>query len=317
MCLALNCDPLLGSQMIIQTHNLGKRFGDRWAVKNLNLTVEKGQIFGFLGPNGAGKSTTIRMLLNLIRPSAGCFELLSQRVGSSGKKIYARIGALVEKPDFYLYLTAEKNLEILAALSGCNSRQRIREVLEIVNLQERAQENVRNYSHGMKQRLGIAQALLHDPELVILDEPTSGLDPEGIHEIRELIISLASEREMTILLSSHQLHEVEQVCTHMAIIDNGSMVVQGAVKELLGKTDFYVTEVRIDRPEDAYQLLKTEKWLDDITLDDELLKVHLSADSRPLLAEFLVRHDFRIYSIIPRTSLEDYYLTLLKKRHGR
>lgn len=303
--------------MVIKTYDLGKRFGNRWAVKDLNLTVEKGQIFGFLGPNGAGKSTTIRMLFNLIRPSTGTFELLSQKVDCSGQKVYARIGALVEKPDFYLYLSAEKNLEILAALSGCQNRRRIQEVLEIVGLQDRAGESVRNYSHGMKQRLGIAQALLHNPELVILDEPTSGLDPEGIHEIRELIISLAREREMTILLSSHLLHEVEQVCTHMAIIDNGSMVVQGSVKDLLGQTDFYVTEVQVDRPDAAFRLLKNEEWLDDITLEGEILKVHLNADSRPLLSECLVRSGFKIFSIVPRTSLEDYYLTLLKIRHGQ
>ncbi|MBU0710895.1 ABC transporter ATP-binding protein [bacterium] len=302
--------------MMLQTFNLSKRFGSRQAVKDLNLSVEKGQVFGFLGPNGAGKSTTIRMLLNLIRPSSGSFELLSQNVKSSGQKIYSRIGALVEKPDFYLYLSAEKNLKILGSLSGGVDKERINAVLEIVRLQDRARENVRNYSHGMKQRLGIAQALLNQPELVILDEPTSGLDPEGIHEMRELIVSLAREQDMTVVLSSHLLHEIEQVCTHMAIIDNGSLIVQGSVEELLRKTDFYVTEISVDNPERAFNHLKTEKWVKDITLENGLLKVHVSVEKRPVLAEFLIHNHFKVFSIVPRTSLEDYYLSLLKTRHG-
>lgn len=302
--------------MIVQTFNLGKRFGNRWAVKDLNLKVERGQVFGFLGPNGAGKSTTIRMLLNLIRPSTGSFELLSQDVHAAGHKLYSRIGALVEKPDFYLYLTAEKNLKMLGALSGGVSDARIDEVLDIVRLRDRAKENVKNYSHGMRQRLGIAQALLHKPELVILDEPTSGLDPEGIHEIRELISVLATEQKMTVFLSSHLLHEIEQVCTHMAIIDNGTLIVQGAVNDLLRKSDFYVTEISVDDPERAYNHLKTEKWIKDISIENSLVKVHVLAEKRPDLAEFLVRNQFKVFSIVPRTSLEDYYLSLLKTRHG-
>jgi len=285
-------------------------------VKDLNLTVEKGQIFGFLGPNGAGKSTAIRMLVNLIRPSSGSFELLSQSVRYSGQKIYSRIGALVEKPDFYLYLSAEKNLKILGSLSGGVDSNRISEVLEIVRLQDRARENVRNYSHGMRQRLGIAQALLSQPELLILDEPTSGLDPEGIHEIRELIVSLAREQNMTVMLSSHLLHEIEQVCTHMAIIDNGSLVVQGSVEELLYKTDFFVTEILVDNPERAFNHLKSEKWVKEIIIENGLLKVHISAEKRPVLAEYLIHNHFKVFSIVPRTSLEDYYLSLLKSRHG-
>ena len=298
--------------MILKTINLSKRFGHRWAVKDLNLAVEKGQIFGFLGPNGAGKSTTIRMLLNLIRPSSGSFELFSKNVKSYGQKIYARIGALVEKPDFYLYLSAEKNLRFLGALNGGVSRKRIYEVLEIVGLAERAKDLVRSYSHGMKQRLGIAQALLCDPELVILDEPTSGLDPQGIKEIRELIIRLAHEQGMTIFLSSHLLHEIEQVCTHMAIIDKGIMVVQGNVHNLLRETDFFVTEVHVSEPQRAFDLLRQEKWVHKVALEDGLLKVQLPGESRPRLTEILIKNDFAVAAIVPRTSLEDYYLSLLK-----
>jgi len=298
--------------VILKTLNLSKRFGHRWAVKDLNLEVEKGQIFGFLGPNGAGKSTTIRMLLNLIRPSSGSFELFSKNVKSHGQKIYTRIGALVEKPDFYLYLSAEKNLHFLGALNGGVSRKRIYEVLEIVELAERAKDMVRSYSHGMKQRLGIAQALLCYPELVILDEPTSGLDPQGIKEIRELIIRLAHEQGMTIFLSSHLLHEIEQVCTHMAIIDKGIMVVQGDVHNLLRETDFFVTEVQVNEPQRAFDLLQRENWVHKVALEDGLLKVQIPGESRPVLTEFLIKNDFAVSAIVPRTSLEDYYLSLLK-----
>jgi ABC-type multidrug transport system ATPase subunit len=302
--------------MILQTFNLSKRFGDRWAVRDLNISVEKGQIYGFLGPNGAGKSTTIRMLLSLIRPSAGSFELLSQNIKRRHHKIYANIGALVEKPDFYLYLTADKNLRILGALSGGVNAKRIDEVLDIVDLADRSKEMVRNYSHGMKQRLGIAQALLAYPELIILDEPTSGLDPEGIHEIRELIVSLAKDQGITVLLSSHLLHEVEQTCTHMGIIDMGTLVVQGEVNELLKVKKFYITEVNVDNPERAFEYLKNEKWIRDIQLEKGVLKVSIDTDKRALLTENLVRHQFSVYSVVPRTSLEDYYLSLLKVRHG-
>jgi ABC-type multidrug transport system ATPase subunit len=298
--------------VILKTFNLSKRFGHRWAVKDLNLEVEKGQIFGFLGPNGAGKSTTIRMLLNLIRPSSGSFELFSKNIRSYGQKIYTRIGALVEKPDFYLYLSAAKNLQFLGALNGGVSRKRIHEVLEIVELAERAKDKVRSYSHGMKQRLGIAQALLFDPELVILDEPTSGLDPQGIKEIRELIIRLAHEQGMTIFLSSHLLHEIEQVCTHMAIIDKGIMVVQGDVHNLLRETDFFVTEVQVDDSQRAFELLRQEAWVKKVSIVDELLKVQMPGESRPALTEFLVKNNFAVSAVVPRTSLEDYYLSLLK-----
>ncbi|MCK4640047.1 MAG: ABC transporter ATP-binding protein [Candidatus Marinimicrobia bacterium] len=302
--------------MVLQTFNLSKRFGNRWAVKNLNLSVEKGQIFGFLGPNGAGKSTTIRMLLNLIRPTNGSFELLSKNIKNHGQKIYSNIGALVEKPDFYLYLSAEKNLRILGSLGGEMSPDRINEVLEIVKLVDRAKDKVRNFSHGMNQRLGIAQALLSYPELIILDEPTSGLDPQGIKEIRELIVTLAQEHEITVFLSSHLLHEIEQTCTHMAIIDNGALVVQGGVEKLLRETDFYVTEVIVDQPERACDLLKIERWIKKVSIAENVIKVQIMEKERPRLTEFLVRNHFAVYSVVPRTSLEDYYLSLLKKKEA-
>ena len=302
--------------MILKTVNLSKRFGHRWAVADLNLEVESGQIFGFLGPNGAGKSTTIRMLLGLIRPTRGTYEFFGRPAHQSGVGAYRKIGALVEKPDFYLYLSARRNLQMLGELSGGVNHQRINEVLEIVNLRDRIDDKVRNYSHGMRQRLGIAQAILHDPELIILDEPTTGLDPMGIKEIRELIASLANDFSKTIFLSSHLLHEVEQVCSHMAIIDNGQLVVQGAVHDLLRTTDFFVTEIVVDDPVKARAVLTDDSRVRDITLTDNSLKVHAATESRPGIIESLVENGLKISAVIPRTSLEDYYLSLVQHSDG-
>jgi len=296
---------------------LSKRFGQRWAVADLNLAVEPGQIFGFLGPNGAGKSTTIRMLLALIKPSRGSYEFFGQDTRRKGSVVLRKIGALVEKPDFYLYLSAARNLQMLGELSGGVSRQRIGEVLDIVKLRDRIGDKVKNYSHGMRQRLGIAQAILNDPELIILDEPTTGLDPVGIKEIRELIVGLARDFGKTIFLSSHLLHEVEQTCTHMAIIDNGKLVVQGAVHDLLKTTDFFITEIIVDDPERARAILTSETRIDKITLAENVLKVHASDEARPEIIERLVQNGLKVSAVIPRTSLEDYYLSLVQHSDGQ
>ncbi|MCX6233524.1 MAG: ATP-binding cassette domain-containing protein [Bacteroidetes bacterium] len=219
---------------IIKISGLSKRFGDIQAVEDLNLTVYSQDIYGFLGPNGSGKSTTIRMMLSLVRPDKGSVHIFGMPLQGNRKAILSRIGALVEKPDFYDYLTAYKNLEILATYSGKKvSASQIMDVLALTGLHDRAESKVKTFSKGMKQRLGIAQALLHQPELIILDEPTAGLDPQGVKDVRDLIIQLNSEMKKTILLSSHQLHEIEQLANRMIIIDMGRAVVEGYVAELL------------------------------------------------------------------------------------
>lgn len=224
----------MDSDKVIEIVNLSKHFRDLKAVNNLNLNVYKGDVFGFLGPNGAGKSTTIRMLVSLITPSEGSIKVFGNTLRHHRKEILGKIGAIVEKPDFYGYLSAYKNLEILGKISGKEiGKNRIMEVLELVGLEKRFKSKVKTYSHGMKQRLGLAQALLHDPELIILDEPTTGLDPQGMKEIRDLIIYLSKEKQKTIFLSSHVLYEVELVANRMIIIDKGSAKVEGYVEELL------------------------------------------------------------------------------------
>jgi ABC-type multidrug transport system ATPase subunit len=212
---------------------LTKQFGARTVVSGLELAVERGDIYGFLGPNGAGKTTTLRMLLGLIRPTAGEVELFGERFTPRRRDLLARVGAIVEAPAFYLDLTGRHNLRMLASLTGPCKPARIDEVLERVGLRDRADDKVRVYSHGMRQRLAIAAALLPAPELVILDEPTNGLDPFGIRELRTLIRSLADDSGLTVVLSSHLLAEVEQVCRRAVVIAGGRARWQGDVAALL------------------------------------------------------------------------------------
>ncbi|MBL7074244.1 ABC transporter ATP-binding protein [candidate division KSB1 bacterium] len=302
--------------IVLRTINLSKRFGNRWAVDDLNLEVHRGEVFGFLGPNGAGKSTTIRMLLSLIKPSRGDVELFGRSVKRESHRSLERIGAMVESPDFYNYLSARRNLDILGKLSGGVDGSRIDEVLKIAGLSDRGGDKVKAYSHGMRQRLGIVQALLSRPELIILDEPTTGLDPQGMKDVRELIARMAREEGITIFLSSHLLHEVEQVCTSMAIIDYGKLVIQGRVRELLEDKGLYITEVKVDRPDEARKLLSAQRWVDSVHQDTDQLKVKLKTEYIPRLNILLVRQGFEVQALIPRTSLEDYFLSITGSSNG-
>ena len=216
---------------MLATHELTKSFGDTLAVDHLSLSVRRGDVFGFLGPNGAGKTTTIRMIVGLIYPTSGYAEVLDHQVPRDKEEALRHIGGFVEVPAFYANMSARKNLRLMGSLNGRVDEARIDEVLDIVGLRERADSKVGDYSHGMKQRLGIANALINKPELVILDEPTSGLDPQGMKDVRELVRELGAGGT-TVFLSSHLLHEVEQVCNRAAIINKGRVVVEGPVSEL-------------------------------------------------------------------------------------
>ncbi|MGH9823690.1 MAG: ABC transporter ATP-binding protein, partial [Blastocatellia bacterium] len=238
------------SEPVLETQALTKKFGRRYAVDGLCLQVLRGDIFGFLGQNGAGKSTTIRMVLGLVRPTSGKITLLGADMGRVPLKALRRTGAIVESPAFYDRLSGRQNLRMLSAMSGGAAPKKIDEILDIVGLRARAADPVRVYSHGMRQRLGIAQALLPDPEFVILDEPTDGLDPQGIHEVRSLITRLRDDMGLTVLLSSHMLHEVEQICNRVAIIDQGKMLYQGTIEEIVGKDR--IVKLRVNRSEQAY-----------------------------------------------------------------
>ena len=298
----------MAEEIILETNGLGKRYKKRWAVTDLNLSVRRGDVFGFLGPNGAGKSTTIRMILTLVKPTTGGVRVFGTDVTRRRGEL-ARVGGLVERPDFYLYLSARRNLEIVAALRGRTDRRQIDEVLEIVGLLSRADDAVKTFSHGMKQRLGIAQALLGFPDLVILDEPTSGLDPHGIKEVRELIRRLSVERSMTIFLSSHLLHEIEQTATRMAIINNGSTVVQGGVNELLADGRPMVT-LQASPLEEARRVVAHFPGVTGLEVDGVALRFSADRGAIPALARRLVEEHIAIDSIVPRRSLEEYFLAI-------
>jgi ABC-2 type transport system ATP-binding protein len=219
------------TELAIEVHGLTKRFGERTALANLELAVPRRTAFGFLGPNGAGKTTLIRLLLGLTRPSGGSMQMLGSRLPEARRAVLARVGAIVEEPRFHRFLTGRENLAIVAAARETETHGRIDRVLARVGLSARADDRVKSYSLGMRQRLGVARALLADPELLILDEPTNGLDPAGIHEFRDMIRGFVDEG-MTVLLSSHLLDEVERICDHVAIVDRGRVVMQGSMAEL-------------------------------------------------------------------------------------
>lgn len=293
---------------ILEVSALTKKYGSFTAVDRLDFAVNRGEIYGFLGQNGAGKSTSIRMILGLVRPDAGRIRIFDKEMPAQSRKILARLGALVEKPDLYPYLNAREHLEIMSRLNGlkrtCNSFEAD---LERVGLSHAAGKKTKQYSQGMKQRLGIALALVHDPELIILDEPTNGLDPQGIADMRNLILHLSRNEGKTLIISSHLLNEIELVADSMLIIDRGRKVREGKVSALLNPSDTLVELKTSDDvaaskliAQSSYQLIPAENSL--------RLKMH--RDEVPQFAKWLVSEGVEIYSLNPRHSLEDYFLSL-------
>jgi len=267
--------------LIIETKGLTKRFGNFEAVKDLNLRVPRGVIYGFLGPNGAGKSTTIRMLLDLIRPSSGEVYLFGKEVSSHRMEILRRVGALVESPSYYGNLTAYENLDISRRILKIDKKE-INKVLEIVSLSKWKNTKVKNFSMGMKQRLGIAQALIGPRELLILDEPTNGLDPAGVKEIRNLIMSLPKIMGVTVLISSHILSEIEQIADYVGIIRRGSLLFQGTLDELRARTN---TKILIE----ARPLEKACEFMRQMGLEVEKMEGKLYVTKGEISAENLNR----------------------------
>jgi len=301
----------MSDEIILRTTNLGKRYKNRWAVEDVNLEIHRGDVFGFLGPNGAGKSTTIRMIFSLIRPTTGSVELFGHQLETEREKALAKVSGIVEKPDFYLYLSALRNMEIAGALTlGMTpARKKIVDSLALVGLQDRANDRVKTYSHGMKQRLGIAQALLCDPELIVLDEPTNGLDPQGMKEVRELIAKLSHENGITVFLSSHLLNEVEQVATRMAIINKGKLVVQGSVEELLRSRAKKIV-FNVEPKKKALAVLKKIKRVENPMPDSAGITANVDTKDIPEVVAKLVAAKCKVFSVKPQRSLEAYFLSV-------
>ena len=303
-----------GSDVVLRTTGLTKRFGELEAVKGLDLELRRGEVFGFLGPNGAGKSTTVGMILGLIAPTAGSIELFGLEPGNKPWAALRRVGAVVEAPAFYPYLSGRDNLEALAIAIGGIPRARIGEVLERVNLEDRAGDKYSHYSMGMKQRLGIASTLLRDPELIILDEPASGLDPAGTKEVRDLIPRLAHEGR-ALFLCSHLLHEVEQVCDRVAIIKEGVMLACAPVHELLAQGQ--TLQVRVDDPAQAAAILGGLSWIDSVRRENDYLIVSVPEESASRVNAALAEHGIFASELVSHgVSLESVFLQLTGGESG-
>ena len=301
--------------IVLRTRNLSKQYAKRLAVDELNLEVRRGEIFGFLGPNGAGKTTTIRMMLGLIAPTGGSVEILGKDIATHRSEILPRVGALVETPALYLYLSGRNNLVAVGDALGGVPKTRIEEVLELVGMQNRQKDRVRTYSLGMKQRLGVAMALLQDPDVLVLDEPANGLDPAGIVEMRDLMHRLSAEGK-TVFISSHQLPEVQQICTRVGIINLGKLVTESTIEDLTnGRGEFAVT---LERPQEALALVQAQPWGRSARLDNNGALISPAPGNRGRdLNIFLVQAGFAPDAITQATQdLEEVFLRLTGNGHG-
>ena len=285
----------------------------RWMT--CHSAVEEGDVYGFLGQNGAGKSTTIRMLLTLVRPTSGKIEMFGLNLHNERKKILRQVGAVVEKPDLYKYLTAYENLSLFARMSGSrNSKKELNAQLEMVGLSGRENDRVKTYSQGMKQRLGIAVALIHNPRLIILDEPTNGLDPQGIADMRNLILHLSRHLHKTVIVSSHLLNEIEQISNRMLIIDAGKKIVEGTVESLTDPARTLV-EVTVDDPIAAASRIETTSWFSYLRkTETNHLIFQLPKHLIPDLNRSLVQLEINVLSLQAKNSLEDQFLSLTRSK---
>lgn len=299
----------MNSSKILEIKNLHKLFGAFKAVNNISLHVNKGDIYGFLGPNGAGKSTTLRMVLGLIKPSQGNIFINNENISGNNRKFLNDIGALIEKPDFYKNLSALDNLKILHKMSRLKNDQRIFEVLNEVDLWDKRNQKVGGFSQGMKQRLGIAQTLLHEPSLIILDEPSNGLDPQGQADMRELILRINKEMQITVIISSHILSEIEKIANRMVVINNGEKILEGNVKELMSKELLKVSLKSSDTVR-LSEFLKSENIEIEVRNDDIIALIN--EESIPNVVHKITQKNIPISEVKQMRTLEELFLGLTK-----
>ncbi len=292
--------------VILRTIGLTKRYGRLLALADLDLEVRRGQVYGFLGPNASGKTTTIVVMLGLIAPTRGHVEMFGLDTRTHLSEALRRTGAILEGPSFYPLLSGRDNLRVWAALSGGVDENRLDELLELVGLQARGRDKVRTYSLGMKQRLGLAAALLHDPELLVLDEPTNGLDPSGMREFREIIGELG-QMGKTVFVSSHLLGEVEQMCDHVGILKEGRLLTQGAVTTLLRRGE--ALEMQVTDPDRAVRVLQGLEWVGGVKRQDNRITVEAPRERAADLSRTLAEHQIYLAELRPReSSLEEFFL---------
>jgi ABC-type multidrug transport system ATPase subunit len=297
---------------MLEVQNLQKQFDGFHALKGLSFSVNQGDIYGFLGPNGAGKSSSIRIILGLVKADSGTITIDNQKISFGKSNYLSKIGALIERPDFYENLSAADNLKLMARLLGFSKPQhRIHEVLELVNLSERAKDKVKAFSLGMKQRLGIAQAILNKPTLVILDEPSNGLDPEGQKDMLKIITSINTEMKATIVFSSHILKEVEQIANRMVIINDGKSILEGGVQELLAsQANTYF--VRSEKTDTLLPFFKAKNRF--ISQNSEGVMVNYKTSEIPMLMKELVENQMEVSEIREERSLEQLFLTQINQK---
>jgi ABC-type multidrug transport system ATPase subunit len=300
------------SEKIIEIKSIAKKFGLFEAVKDVSFHVNQGDVFGFLGPNGAGKSTTIRCMLSLIKPDAGSIEIFGKSIFTHRNEILSRTGSIIEKPDFYKYLSAYKNLEIFSRLSRVSvGKQEIYNMLDFVGLGGREKDKFAGFSHGMKQRLGIAQTLLHNPDLIVLDEPTTGLDPQGIIDIRNLILRLKNEQHKTVILSSHNLAEIEIICNRMVIINKGISVVEGEVKALMNNEDLVVRLELSDKNKAKALILAQYPNMLITDINETNIELPIEKSMISELNKNLVQAGIGVFFFFFKRKLEDYFIKMV------
>jgi ABC-2 type transport system ATP-binding protein len=304
-------EPAKTTTPILRTSSLSKRYGSILAVKSLDLEILPGQVLGLLGPNGSGKTTTISMILDLVRPTAGTVQLFGLPLAQHRWACLRRIGAIIETPAFYPYLSGRDNLRLMARAVGDVPESAVDDAIDRVGLTERAKSAYKTYSLGMKQRLGIAFTLLRQPDFVILDEPTNGLDPAGTREVRELIIALAREGR-TVLLASHLLHEVQHVCSHVAILKRGELLAQGAVEEMLRGDGSLL--LRADDMATVRQALEQVEWLGAVEESNGYLRVRAPVDAAARVNALLAERGIFLSELRPEEStLEQYFLEVTEE----
>ncbi|EPY6469099.1 ABC transporter ATP-binding protein [Clostridium sporogenes] len=296
---------------ILQTYNLTRKYGITAVVDNINMNIKKGEIYGFLGRNGAGKTTTLRMIMGLISPTKGEYELFGKKMGD--REVFGRIGAIIETPGFYPNLTARENLDIHRRLMGIPNKEYVDEALQIVGLTnyDIKKKKVKKYSLGMKQRLGVARALLHKPELLILDEPTNGLDPVGIKEMRETLLDLNKKKEITILVSSHILGEIQQLATKIGIIHNGKLLEEIDYKSFEKKNRHYIN-LRVNNDKKAITILEKSMNIRDYeVIEPNKIRIYEMLDKSNDVAKKMISEGIDVYEVnVMNDTLEDYFVRL-------
>lgn len=295
---------------------LNKRLGKNNVIQDLSFSLERGKIYGFLGPNGSGKTTTIRMIVSLIKPDTGEVFIEGNSISKNREQALEHVGAIVENPDLYLYLTGMQNLKHFADMSPRPiGQERVDEVVRLVDLEHAIHKKVKSYSLGMKQRLGIAISILHSPSVLILDEPTNGLDPQGIRDLRDYLRKLAEEEEVTLLVSSHQLSEIELLCDRAVIIKDGKLVDEVSVKSIAAETDKMTVTIEVKPPDSAMELLKQSFQ---VTKTETGVEVHEQTyQDIPKIIRLLTDEGLSVYGVSYKKRLEDAYFSLTESKGGK